>query len=48
MEKPDLTIDLEKVASAAEAEAQLANVDQRPVDIVIVDLNNREINQKVS
>lgn len=51
-----MALDLEKVASAdpesqqneqEAAEAQQM-VDQRPVDMVLVDLNNREIKQKVS
>lgn len=33
---------------AAEEQQQEDLADQRPIDIVIVDLNKREINQKVS
>lgn len=49
MQKLNLALDLDKVAeptqeaATQEAEVQEQQNDGRPVDIVIVDLNNREI-----
>lgn len=46
MKKPDLSLNLDKVAEQQQQDQQedaAAMMDQRPVDIIIVDLNNREI-----
>ena len=43
MSKPNLSLNLDDVNQPVDQKE-----DQRPVDIIIVDLNNREIKQKVS
>jgi hypothetical protein len=42
MEKQNLSLDLDKIPKNEE-QKEPTNLEQRPVDIVIVDLNNREI-----
>jgi hypothetical protein len=48
MSKPNFSLDMDKVAQAQEdnqKEDQPEDMaDQRPIDIIIVDLNKREIN----
>lgn len=43
MEKPNLSLDLDSIHKDEDEAKQLDNLDQRPIDIVIVDLNHREI-----
>lgn len=47
MSNPNLSLDLDKLQDQ-QKDQPTPPEQQKPIDIVIVDLNNREINQKVS